>query len=199
VKKLALIFLIGLQVCVGDTNLLDTKYKNSDKTYNMIVEIPAGTNEKWEVSKKTGKIEINLKHGKKRVINFLPYPGNYGFIPQTKLSRVIGGDDDPIDVLLLSNSFERGSVVKVKIIGGLDFLDRGERDTKLIAVLDKGVLSHINTIEELFYKHPNILSIVKLWFEGYKGFKKMQFTGYISKKRAKKLIEESHSFWKKND
>ena len=196
-KKITFIVVLVCSVLnLGASSLLDMQYKDG-KYYNMVVEIPAGTNEKWEVSKKSGKMELNLKNGKKRVIKFLPYPGNYGFIPQTKLSKVKGGDGDPIDVLLIGGAVKRGSVLKIKIIGGLDFLDRGERDTKLIAVSKDGVLSHIDSIKELFYKHPNILSIIKLWFEGYKGFGKMQFMGYISKKEAKEMVEDAHKYWDK--
>ncbi|MCA9215002.1 MAG: ADP-ribosylglycohydrolase family protein, partial [Planctomycetales bacterium] len=44
---------------------------------NIVVEIPAGTNAKWEVDKQTGRLEWDIRDGKPRVVKYLPYPGNY--------------------------------------------------------------------------------------------------------------------------
>ena len=77
--------------------------KNDDGSYNFFVEIPAGTKEKWEVNKRNGLLELEEKKGRKRVIKFLAYPGNYGFIPQT-----YGADGDPVDVVDMDESIERG-------------------------------------------------------------------------------------------
>ncbi|MDA9133798.1 inorganic diphosphatase, partial [Gammaproteobacteria bacterium] len=51
----------------------------------MVVEIPAGTNKKIEYDKNINEFFIDKIDGVDRVINFLPYPGNYGFIPSTKM------------------------------------------------------------------------------------------------------------------
>ena len=85
--------------------------KNDDGSYNFFVEIPAGTKEKWEVNKRNGLLEWEEKKGRKKVIKILPYPGNYGFIPQT-----YGADGDPVDVVDLDESIERGSVKKIRIV-----------------------------------------------------------------------------------
>ncbi|MEC7394112.1 MAG: inorganic diphosphatase, partial [Verrucomicrobiota bacterium] len=61
--------------------LHEIPYRNPDGSYNLFIEIPAGTQQKWEVNKRSGKLESEEKDGKKRVVKFLPYPGNYGFIP----------------------------------------------------------------------------------------------------------------------
>lgn len=199
-SKIFLILSIYISLFANERNILnDVVYKSSDMTYNMIVEIPTGTNEKWEVSKITGKLKHDKKNGKDRVVEFLSYPGNYGFIPQTKLLKSQNGDGDPIDILLLTSSLKRGSIIKVNIIGGLDFLDRGEIDTKLIAVPIQGILSEIDSLQEMHLKYPNILNIVKLWFEGYKGFGKMQFMGYLTKQNSLNLVEKAHKGWLKNE
>ena len=44
----------------------------------------------------------DYKDGKERIIQFLPYPGNYGFIPET-----LAGDGDPIDVIDLDEAEEK--------------------------------------------------------------------------------------------
>ena len=53
---------------------------NADTTFNAVIEIPAGTQAKWEVSKESGKLELESVNGKPRIINYIAYPFNYAFI-----------------------------------------------------------------------------------------------------------------------
>ena len=171
---------------IDDINLL-----SNNNYHHMIVEIPAGTNEKWEVNKKTGINELEMKKGKPRIIKFLPYPGNYGFLPQT-----LSGDNDPLDVILLSSNIERDSVVEIIIIGSLMFEDKGEEDFKLIAIpVDEKEVS----IEEYMINKPNAILIVKLWFDSYKKPGKMVFKGYLNRSDTLEYIKSTHLRWKKNN
>jgi inorganic pyrophosphatase len=92
---------------------------SSEDTLRFRIEIPAGTKEKWEFNDETGEVEKDYKDGKVRIIQFLPYPGNYGFVPET-----LAGDGDPIDVIDLDESGVRGELKKVRIIGALNFEDK---------------------------------------------------------------------------
>ena len=84
--------------------LKDHKTFNEDGTVNVVIEIPAGISEKWEVSKTTGSLSREFYMGKPRTIDYEPYPINYGMIPRTVLPSRVGGDGDPLDVLVLGNS-----------------------------------------------------------------------------------------------
>ena len=46
-----------------------------------------------------------------RIVNFLPYPANYGFIPSTFMDKKKGGDGDALDILLISEHMVTGTVV----------------------------------------------------------------------------------------
>lgn len=151
-----------------------------DSLVNMVIEIPAGTNQKWEVNKKTGQIEWQeLGPDSFRIVDYLPYPANYGFIPQTLLPKEKGGDGDPLDVYLLGPTVPRASVVPVRIIGVIYALDRGEQDSKLLAVAADGPFSHINTYEEWTTQVPGSIEIIQTWLTNYKGadLMKIQSTG----------------------
>jgi len=161
---------------------------NEDGTINAVIEIPAGTNEKWEVTKPDGKLELEHKKGKPRIVKYLGYPGNYGMIPETLMSESVGGDGDPLDVLLIGAPVMRGKVVKGKLIGVLKFSDRGERDDKLLAVLPETALYEVNNISQLDETFPGITSIIKTWFLYYKGSGKMIFKGFGSVKEAKEIL-----------
>jgi len=161
---------------------------NKDGTFNVVVEIPAGTNDKWEVSKIDGTMEHTLENGRLRVVQYLPYPCNYGMIPRTILPIELGGDNDPMDVLLLGPTLERGSVVKARLLGVLKLIDQGENDHKLIAVSENSPLSSLKNLKELDEKYPGITLILEAWFSNYKGPKETKSMGYGSREEADELL-----------
>ena len=178
-------FSLNLFANPKDLNL----YKNSNGQYNFFVEIPAGTKQKWEVNK-DGILEWEEKDGEKRVVKFLGYPGNYGFIPQT-----LGGDNDPLDVIDLEESIDRGEIVTRKIIGGMYFEDKKDIDIKLIAIDEKGVFSNYESIDQLIIEKPDVLEILRSWFMSYKKPGKMIFYRYINKQESEEIIEDAHKKW----
>jgi inorganic pyrophosphatase len=101
---------------------------------NAVIEISAGSVEKRQYDPATGTFPIDLRNGLPRMIRFLPYPANYGFIPGTKINKEEGGDGDAVDVFVLCGALPSGTVVPVEPIGIIELLDAGERDDKLIAV-----------------------------------------------------------------
>lgn len=164
---------------------------SSEDTLRFRIEIPAGTKQKWEFNDETGEVEKDYKDGKERIIQFLPYPGNYGFIPET-----LAGDGDPIDVIDLDESGVRGELKKVRIIGALNFEDKKEEDIKFIGVSPNGIFGNIQSIEQLMLEKPAVLEILKSWFLNYKKPGKMVFYGYIDRESSIQLITEARKKWK---
>lgn len=155
---------------------------------NAVVEIPAGTIEKWEVHKESGQVSWEKTNNKGRVVNYLGYPGNYGMIPQTCLTKENGGDGDPLDIIILGPPLDRGAVVRAKIIGVLYLLDNGEQDHKLIAVASNSPLCNINSIAELNQKYNGISRILEIWFSNYKGPNKMISNGFGTLNNAIEML-----------
>jgi inorganic pyrophosphatase len=164
---------------------------SSEDTLRFRIEIPAGTKQKWEFNDETGKMEKDYKDGKERIIQFLPYPGNYGFIPET-----LAGDGDPIDVIDLDEAEKRGELKEVRIIGALNFEDKQEEDIKFIGVSPNGTFGHIQSIEQLLLEKPAVLEIIKSWFLNYKKPGKMVFYGYIDRNESVRLIDSASAKWK---
>lgn len=142
----------------------------SDNGYlNAVIEIPAGTNHKIEFNKKSLRFEVDKRDNKERVINFLPYPGNYGYVPSTLSDTNEGGDGDAIDVLVLSESVPTGTILEVVPVGVLKLIDNEEKDYKIIAVpanLEQRTLN-VTNFEELETKYPNAMKIIETWFLNY--------------------------------
>jgi inorganic pyrophosphatase len=90
-----------------------------------VVEVPKGSRNKYEYSKKAGVIKLD------RVLySPLHYPGDYGFIPQTFFD-----DGDPMDILVMMNEATfPGCVIEARPLGMLKMIDGGELDYKVLAV-----------------------------------------------------------------
>jgi inorganic pyrophosphatase len=137
-----------------------------------IIEIPAGSRAKWQVQKgsKDRFIEWERQNGQLRVIDFLPYPANYGSIPGTLADKQQGGDGDPLDVWVLGDALPMGATVQVRLIGMIRMLDDGEIDDKYLAVLpeDPG-FGTITDLVSLGQHYPAVLAILETWLSNYKG------------------------------
>jgi inorganic pyrophosphatase len=165
----------------------------SDSLINVVIEIPAGTNQKWEVNKVTGQIEWEqVTPDSFRVVNYLPYPANYGFVPQTFLPEATGGDGDPVDVFVLGSSIARERIVKVKIVGIIHMLDNNESDSKLLAVNSEEPGFDINSLEMLTNTYPGVIDIIKLWLNHYKGPGKIKVLSVNNEKDAFRFLQTAH-------
>lgn len=170
--------------------------QNEDGSVNVVVEIPAGTDGKWEVTKPDGKLAWEVRDGTPRVVQYLGYPGNYGMIPRTLLPKEAGGDGDPLDVLVLGPALKRGSCARVRVIGVLELLDGGEQDDKLLGVMPGTPLGHVTSLAQLDGEFPGVTSIVETWFTNYKGKDdegqpRMISRGFAGKERAEMILETS--------
>src|SRR5579872_561236 len=93
--------------------------------FDCVIEIPFGSSVKYELDKSSGLIRLD------RVLySAVYYPANYGFIPQT-----LAEDDDPLDVLVLSQaSVNPLTLMQARAIGLMTMLDTGKQDHKILAV-----------------------------------------------------------------
>ncbi len=145
-----------------------------------VIEIPAGTNTKFEYDKKELCFKPDLRDGKKRMVQFLSYPLNYGFIPSTKMDKGRGGDGDPLDVLVLAEHLATGTVLEVQAIGLLRLEDLGEQDHKVLAVPvqpDLRILPCTN-YRDLTLHFPMVKHILELYFQYYDGIGTMKLMGW---------------------
>lgn len=203
-KIFILMFLLIIMACNYNTsvnnenssiNLLhDISTFTSNGNVNMVVEIPAGSNQKWELNKQTGKIEWEMINpDSARIIKYLPYPVNYGFVPQTLLSKENGGDGDPVDILLISSSIERETIVAVKVIGMLKMTDGGEEDSKLLAIPVEGIMPvNVENIEQLKKFYSGVEDIIICWFSNYKGLSVVEIDSTLDYNETMIYIQKAH-------
>ena len=90
-----------------------------------VIEIPAGSRNKYEMDPKTGYIHLD-----RVLFSSVHYPADYGYIPGT-----ISADGDPLDILVLVNepTFP-GCRIKVRPIGVLLMRDEKGVDEKILGL-----------------------------------------------------------------
>ncbi|MDZ8118629.1 inorganic pyrophosphatase [Pontiella agarivorans] len=108
---------------------------------NAYIEMTEFDAVKYEVDKTTGYLRVDRPQ-----LTSSMTPTLYGFIPQTYCaSRVqdlsptsVKGDGDPLDICVITERpINRGEVIlRARVIGGMQMVDSGEADDKIIAVLD---------------------------------------------------------------
>lgn len=158
---------------------------------NVVVEIPAGSNAKWEVEKDTGHLAWERAGDSFRVVRYLPYPANYGMVPRTWLPADAGGDDDPLDVILLGPRVDRGSIVEGRVVGVIRMIDGGEQDDKLIAVDPRHWFGGVHTLAQLQAQHPGVVPILTTWFSSYKGPGEAIIQGVDDERAAQEILERA--------
>ncbi|MCU0660108.1 MAG: inorganic diphosphatase [Candidatus Pacebacteria bacterium] len=129
---------------------------------NTIVEVSAGSINKYELITESGQLKLD------RVgYSSLAYPFTYGAIPMTW-----DYDGDPLDVEIvnITEPLVPGSLVEARVIGVMKFIDGGEVDDKIIAVLNDDKRSdHITSYADLgeYWEKET-----KYYWENYKALKK---------------------------
>jgi inorganic pyrophosphatase len=159
---------------------------------NAVVEIPAGTNTKYEYDKQREAFKPDLRDGHIRRIDFLSYPLNYGFIPSTKMLKARGGDGDPLDVLVLAEHLPTGTVIEVLPIGLLLLKDLGEWDNKVLAIpadLSKRIIRATNW-QEFQQEYSAARHIIELFFMYYDGLGTMTVMGWGDEQAALEEVKK---------
>ncbi len=127
---------------------------------NVIIEIPKGSHNKYEIDKKTGLIALDRAN-----YSAAPYPADYGFIPQTHWE-----DGDALDVVLLATfPVPSGILVKARPVALMEMVDSGEPDYKILAVpVHDKRWDHVQDLEDI---NPHTLKEIQHFFETYKVLK----------------------------
>ncbi|MBF4617463.1 inorganic diphosphatase [Clavibacter sp. VKM Ac-2873] len=94
-------------------------------SYDVVVEIPKGSRNKYEVDHETGRVYLD-----RVLFTSFVYPTDYGYFENT-----LGLDGDPVDVLvLLEYPVFPGVGVSVRPVGVFNMSDEAGIDSKVIAV-----------------------------------------------------------------
>jgi inorganic pyrophosphatase len=161
---------------------------------NVIIETPKGSRNKYDYDEETGLFKLG---------GVLPagasFPFDFGFVPST-----LGGDGDPLDVLVLMDEPAfAGCLVRVRLVGVI-VAEQTERDgettrnDRLIGVAAESRLHEgVRTLEALGHA---LLDEIEHFFVSYNDFKGKRFNplGRFGPRKAAALVEEGMKEFKKS-
>ncbi|HKB10022.1 MAG TPA: inorganic diphosphatase [Vicinamibacterales bacterium] len=137
-----------------DTYLDETQIATA---FPVIVEIPKGSSNKYELDKETGLLKLD------RVLySAVHYPADYGFIPRTFCD-----DGDPLDALVLGQEpVYPLTIVRARAVGVMRMRDEKGVDDKIVAVsVGDPWFADYRDKDDL---PPHVIRQVRRFFEDYK-------------------------------
>lgn len=159
---------------------------------NLIVETPKGSRNKYAFDEKTGLFKLK---------GVLPlgasFPFDFGFVPNT-----LGGDGDPLDVLILMDDAGfPGCLAPARLIGVIEAEQtedgKTERNDRLIAVAaNSRAHKNIKSINDL---SEVLVGEIEYFFVSYNRAKGKEFRplGRFGAVKAKRLVEAGEKLYRK--
>ena len=155
-------------------------HKNITMTFDVLIEIPKGSRNKYEYDFKLKKIRYD-----RMIFSSMMYPADYGFIPET-----LALDGDPLDVLVLvTEPTFPGCVMEVKPIGIFHMTDEKGPDEKIICVpVSDPISSKVTDLQEL---NPHLIQEIEHFFQVYKDLekKKVDVGGWGNLENALEVVK----------
>ncbi|HWW77365.1 MAG TPA: inorganic diphosphatase, partial [Pyrinomonadaceae bacterium] len=167
-------------------NLFELDAFHDDEELNVVIETPKGSRNKYNYDERLRLFKLGgvLPSG-------ASFPFDFGFVPST-----LGGDGDPLDVLVLMDEPAfTGCLVHTRLVGVVE-AEQTERDgeatrnDRLVGVAaDSRLLARVRTLESL---GPDLLEEIEHFFVSYNDIKGKVFKplGRHGPARALKLVEE---------
>lgn len=163
------------------TQINNTMSDDKSLTFDVLIEIPKGSRNKYEYDFTLNKIRFD-----RMLFSSMMYPGDYGFVPET-----LALDKDPLDVLVLGHQPTYPMVVmEVRPIGVFHMTDEKGPDEKLICVpVSDPIWSNKWDIADL---NPHRLKEIEHFFKVYKDLeeKKVDTGGWGNAEEARTIYHE---------
>ena len=155
----------------------------TSRSVDVVVEIPRGSRNKYELDHETGVIRLD-----RRLFSATVYPADYGFIPET-----LGEDGDPLDAMvILEEPTFPGCWITARPVGVFWMEDDKGPDAKIICVpADDPRWARVDEISEL---PDHLTGEIEHFFDVYKMLEADKFSntrGYEGVEQAWTEIEAS--------
>ncbi len=154
----------------------------SEEIIDVIVEIPAGSRNKYEYDHERHVIRLD-----RRLATATTYPADYGFVPDT-----LALDGDPLDaMIILDDPTFPGCLVRVRVIGVFQMKDEAGPDAKLLTVLAHDPM-RVGT-HDVSDLPTQLLDEISHFFSVYKALDPGKATQTIGFEGREAALEELHA------
>ena len=167
-------------------NLIKEIDPGTAEEMNVIVEIPKGSKNKYEIDKVTGLIALDRPSHTAQ-----DFPFDYGFVPQT-----LWDDGDPLDVIILATyPLHPGILVKARPVAIMHMIDSGDSDEKVIAVPTSD--PRWKKVEDLKDVNEHTIKEIEHFYKTYKQLqnKEVQVIGFGGKEEAKESFSKARKLY----
>jgi inorganic pyrophosphatase len=148
---------------------------------NVLIEIPAGSKNKYEFDKDMGAMILD-----RVLFSSVQYPYDYGFVPNT-----LADDGDPLDgMVLMDQPTFPGCVIAARPIGMLEMVDGGDRDEKILCVpAEDPRYANVKSLDDIA---THRLDEIAEFFGTYKNLEKkeVQILGWQNVDKVKPLVQQ---------
>jgi len=149
--------------------------------FDVVVEIPKGQRNKYEMDHETGRIRLD-----RMLFTATRYPADYGFVEHT-----LAGDGDPLDALVvLEEPTFPGCLIRCRAIGMFRMRDEKGSDDKVLCVAATDPrMAHLRDISDV--SEFDLLEI-RHFFEVYKALepgKEVEAARWVGQQAAYEEIE----------
>ena len=150
----------------------------------VVVEIPSGSRNKYELDHETGAIFLD-----RRLFTSMTYPADYGYIPNT-----LAEDGDPLDALVIvGEPTFPGCHIRARAVGVFHMADEKGPDEKVICVpLRDTASSRIHDVHDIA---PEFRAEIEHFFQVYKDLehKETETFGFGNRSDADRVIERARA------
>src|SRR5687768_11961256 len=95
------LFLIAI-LASCKTDLATLPAFSETKQVQVVIETPAGAAHQNQYDPVTQQFQKEQEAGQDKIIRFLPFPVNEGFIPSTQEPKINGGSGEPLSVVIIA-------------------------------------------------------------------------------------------------
>ncbi|GAB3235316.1 hypothetical protein GCM10027346_24900 [Hymenobacter seoulensis] len=183
----------GLTACQTDYADLPT-FSAEHKLLQVVVEMPAGTNVEQRYAPENKQFQPLQEAGANQLVEFLPAPGNLGFIPGTQApaaGTTAGGG--PLPALVLSETQPAGTVQEVVPISLLLLDISGTLQQVVVAVPARPaqrILPDATDWATLTQRYPAVRAGLSLWFRHRIRPNETRIVGWKDEKVAEQYIRK---------
>jgi len=186
--RCTLLLLLPLLLLTGcQTDYASLPTYTPRKQLQAVIEVPAGSATTIRYNRETKAFEPDKQAGQDRVVNFLPYPANYGFIPSTETNA----QAKPLEIVVLSGQLETGTVLEVIPIGVLQLETAGDLIHKVVAVPARPSERTITATDFASFSssYPAAKQILQQWFVHHDPSVRSRFVGWRNEQFADQEIQ----------
>ncbi|UPL48209.1 inorganic diphosphatase [Hymenobacter sublimis] len=163
------------------------------KLLQVVVEMPAGTSREQRYNAQTHEFQPLEQAGTDQLIEFLPVPGNLGFIPGTNVSAPGRPQetDGPVPALVLAEGQPAGTVLEVVPVALLLLDVNGALQPLVVAVPARPaqrILPDVTDWATLNRRYPGVRQSLSLWFQHRGRPGETRIAGWKDEKAAEQYI-----------